>query len=163
MAPPEFRTAMRNRLLISHPQIVPNSKSSYKGTNPTLDVRDIHLQKCKRLNGETIKTHDIFNEDIIQFHKSMGLLSYKIQEDHFRILDPSCGLRDYQIVHRAGQQMPMLLHVTVSNVVTPDDVTKLGKPLIGVKAKSREVEKSMKYQEIQWVNRSFPLFSNRKA
>ena len=73
------------------------------------------MQKCKRLHDETIKTHDILNEDIIQFYKSMGLLSYKIQEDHFRILDPSCGLRGDQIVHRAGQ-MPMLLDVTVSNV-----------------------------------------------
>jgi hypothetical protein len=146
MAPPEFRTAMRNRLLIPHPQIVPNSQCSCKG-NPTLDVRGIHLQKCKRLHAETIKTHDILNEDIIQFHKSMGLLSYKIQEDHFRILDPSCGLRGDQIVHRAGQ-MPMLLDVTVSNVVTPDVTNKIGKPLTGVKAKSREVEKAKKYQEV---------------
>ena len=102
MAPPEFRTAMRNRLLIPHPQIVPNSKYSCEG-NPTLDVRVVHLQKCKRLHGGTIKTQGILNEDIIKFHKLMGLLSYKIQEDHFRILDSSCCLRGNQIIHRAGQ------------------------------------------------------------
>ena len=84
-----------------------------------LDVRDIHLQKCKRLHIETIKTRDIFDEELIQWHKSMGLLAYKIQEDHFRILDPDCGLRGDQIVHRAGQ-MSLLIDVTVSNVITPN-------------------------------------------
>ena len=44
--------------------------------------------------------------------------------------------------------MPMLLDVTVSNVVTLDVATKLGKPLSGIKSKSREVEKSMTYQEV---------------
>ena len=78
----------------------------------------------------------------------MGLLSYKIQEDHSRILNPSCGLRGDQNVHYAGQMLPMLLDVSVSNVITPNVATKLGEPLTGVKAKSREVEKSMKYQEV---------------
>jgi hypothetical protein len=40
------------------------------------------------------------------------------------------------------------LNVTVSNVVTQDVTTKLGKPLTGVKAKSREVSKTMKHQEV---------------
>ena len=44
--------------------------------------------------------------------------------------------------------MPMLLDVTVSNVITPDVTTKLGKPLTGVKAKRREVSQTMKYQEV---------------
>jgi len=64
------------------------------------------------------------------------------------MLDFSCGLRGDQIVHRHGQ-MPMLLDVTVSNVVTPDVANKIGKPLTGVNTKSREVEKSKKYQEVR--------------
>ena len=145
MSSPEFRTAMRNRLLIPHPQIVPNSQCPCK-QHPMLDVRGIHLQKCKRLHRETIKTHDILNEDLIQWHKSMGLLAYKIQEDHFRILDPECGLRGDQIVHRAGQ-MPLLIDLTVSNVITPDLKNKIGKPTTGGKALSREVSKASKYQD----------------
>jgi len=160
MAPPKFRTAMQNRFLIPHPQIIPNSKCSCKG-NPTLDVRGIHLQKCKRLHGKTIKTHDILNEDI-QFHKSMGLLSYKIQEDHFRILNISCGLRGDQIVRRAGQ-MPMLLDVTLTNVVTSDVANKIGKPLTGVRAEKLRNQRSIRRLVVQWVNRFFPLSSNCKA
>ena len=88
-------------------------------------------------------THDILNEDLIQWHKSMGLLAYKIQEDHFRILDPECGLIGDQIVHRAGQ-MSLLIDVTVSNVITPYLENKIGKPTPGVKALSREVSKLAK-------------------
>ena len=44
--------------------------------------------------------------------------------------------------------MPMLLDATVSNEVTRDVANKIGKPLTGVNAKSREVEKSKKYQEL---------------
>jgi len=57
----------------------------------------------------------------------MGPLAYKIQEDHFRILDPECGHRGVQIVHRAGQ-MQVLFDVTVSNIITPDLKNKIGKP-----------------------------------
>ena len=76
----------------------------------------------------------------------MGLLAYKIQEDHFRVLNPDCGLRGDQIMHRAGQ-MPLLIDITVANVITPDLKSKIGKPTPEVKALSREVSKSAKYQE----------------
>ena len=76
----------------------------------------------------------------------MGLLANKIQEDHFRILDPKCRLREDQIVQRACK-MPLRIVVTVSNVITPDLENKIGKPTPGVKALSREVSKSAKYQD----------------
>jgi hypothetical protein len=49
----------------------------------------------------------------------MSPLAYKILEDHFQNLDPDCGLRGDQIVHRADQ-IPLLIDITVSNVITPD-------------------------------------------
>jgi hypothetical protein len=44
--------------------------------------------------------------------------------------------------------MPLLIDVTVSNVITPDLKYEIGKPTPGVKALSREVSKSAKYQEV---------------
>jgi len=41
--------------------MIPNMQYTFK-ERPTVDVRGIHLQKCKRLHRETIKTHDILNE-----------------------------------------------------------------------------------------------------
>jgi hypothetical protein len=143
MAPPEFRTAMRNRLLVPHPQILPHMQCKCKAKE-VVDVRGIHLQKCKLYATETNKTHDLLNLDLIEFHKCMGLLAYKIKEDHFRIADPTCGLRADQIVYRPGQ-MPLVIDVTVSNAVTPD-IKKKGKPTAGVMARKREDVKILKYQ-----------------
>ena len=41
------------------------------------------LYNLLRLNRETIKTHEILNEDVIQLYKSMGLLEYKIHENYY--------------------------------------------------------------------------------
>ena len=79
---------------------------------------------------ETNKTHDLLNLELIEFHKCMGLLAYKIPEDQFRIADPTCRLRVDQIVYRPGQ-IPIVVDVTVSNAVTPD-IKKKGKPTAGV-------------------------------
>ena len=138
MSPAVFRTAFRNRLLVPHPQIVPNSFCSCSA-KPLLDVRGIHLQKCKRLNSETIKTHDIVNEDLLQFNKCMGLKAYKIQADFFRITDASDGRRGDLIVHRAGH-MPLVIDVTISNVINPDLKDKKVKPLPGVVTKERDFQ-----------------------
>ena len=43
--------------------------------------------------------------------------------------------------------MPLLIDVTVSNLITPDLKNKVGKPTPGVKALSREVSKAAKYQD----------------
>ena len=144
MSLPEFRTAMRNRPL--HPQIIPNSLCSCKD-RPTFDVSCIHLQKCERFHRETLNSRDILNADLIQLHKSMGLLTYKINEDHFTVADPTCGLRGDQLVYKAGE-MPLVIHVTASKVVTPGIKDKRKKPSTSVKVQSREVRKSTKYQDL---------------
>ena len=64
----------------------------------------------------------------------------------FRITDASDGRRGDQIVHRAGH-MPLVIDVTISNVITPDLKDKKGKPLPGVVTKEREIFKCKKYQE----------------
>ena len=74
----------------------------------------------------------------------MGLLAYKIQDDHFRVTDPTCGLRGDQVVHRTGQ-IPLVIDITVSNVFTPDIKDKIGKPSTGRKVQRREVGESVKY------------------
>jgi len=77
------------------------------------DVRGIPLQKYKRFHGAKIKTYDILNEDLFQGQQSMGL------SDHFRVAGPICGLHRDQLVRKAGK-MPLVIDVTVSDVVTPD-------------------------------------------
>ena len=69
-----------------------------------------------------MKTHDILREDLIQWHKSVGLLTYKIYDDHFRVTDPTCRLRWNQVVHEESLQL--------------------------VVKRSRKVSKSAKYQEL---------------
>jgi hypothetical protein len=76
-------------------------------------------RNVKTAQGETIKTHDILNEDLIQRHKSMSLLAYKIQKDDFRVTDPTCKVYRDQIDHRADQ-MPLVIDATISNVITAD-------------------------------------------
>ena len=57
------------------------------------DIRGICLQKCKLYATETKKPHALLKLDLVEFHQSMGLLAYNINEDHFRVADPTCGLR----------------------------------------------------------------------
>ena len=56
------------------------------------------------------------NLDLIEFHKYIGLLAYKIKEDYFLIADPTCGFHVDQIVYR----ILLVIDVTVSNTVTHD-------------------------------------------
>ena len=117
MAPPEFRTAIWNRLLVPHPQILPNMQCKCKAKG-VVDVRGIHLQITIFM--PTIqKKHDLLYMDLIEFHKCMGLLAYKIKKDHFRIANPTFGLRGDQIVYQTGQKA-FVIDVTVSNAVTLD-------------------------------------------
>jgi len=44
-----------------------------------------------------IKTHDILNEDLTQWHKYLGFFAYKIKEDHLRVVGPTYGLRGNQL------------------------------------------------------------------
>ena len=111
------------------------------------DVRGIHLQKSKRLHRDTIKTHDILNEDRILRHNFVGLLAEKINEDHFRVSDPTCGLCGDQIVHKAGQ-MPLVIDVTILKAITPIIKNRRGKLQSGVKAQTCKVSISVMYQEL---------------
>jgi len=56
------------------------------------------------LEAETKKTHDLFKLDLIDFQTCMSPLSYKIKKDHFRIADPTFGLRADQILYPPGQK-----------------------------------------------------------
>ena len=71
------------------------------------------------LEAETKKTHDLFKLDLIDFQTCMSPLSYKIKKDHFRIANPTFGLRGDQIVYQTGQKA-FVIDVTVSNAVTLD-------------------------------------------
>jgi hypothetical protein len=85
--------------------------------------------------------HDILNEELIQRHKSMGLLPYKIQEDHFRVTDLTCRLRGNQLIHKTGEML-LDIDITVSKVFTPDIKDKRGKPSTGVKVSTRQLARS---------------------
>jgi len=74
----------------------------------------------------------------------MVLLTYKINEDHFRVADPTCGLCENQLVHKADQ-MPLVIDVTVPKVVTLGIKDKRDKPPTDVKAQSSEVSQLAKY------------------
>jgi len=73
---------------VPHPQILPHMQCKCK-TKEVVDVRGIHLQRCKLYSTKTNKTHDLLNLDLIEFHKCMGPFAYKIKEDHFHIADPT--------------------------------------------------------------------------
>ena len=102
-------------------------------TKEVVDVTGVHLQKCKLYTIEMNKTNDLLNSSLIEFKKCMGLVAYKIKEDHFRIVDPMFGLRGDQIVNRPGQ-MTLVIDVTVSKIVT-SDVKNKGKHAAAVMAR----------------------------
>ena len=120
----EFRTDVRIKLLLPYSRIILYSLCSCKD-RLTVDVRGIHLQTCERLHGETIKTHDILNEGRIKCYKSIDLLAYKINGDHFRVAVPTCWLRGDQLVHKVCQ-LPLAIDVTLSNIVIRDIKDKEG-------------------------------------
>ena len=112
-----------------------------------VDVRDIHLQKCKLYASKTNKTHDLLNCDLNGFQKCVGDLSYKIKEDHFCIADLTCRLHGDQIVYPPDQKV-LIIDVNVSNAVIPCVKNCKWKPIQGVMAKKREMNKMNKYQGI---------------
>jgi len=78
IAHPEFQTAMRNRLLVPHPQILLHMQRKCKAKE-VMDVRGIQLQKCKLSASETDKTHDLLYSNLIKFHKCIGFVVYKLK------------------------------------------------------------------------------------
>jgi len=76
----------------------------------------------------------------------MDLLAYKSKEDHFRIVDPTCGLRADRIVYRPGQIL-LVIDVTVLNAVT-SDIKKKGKPTEEIMARKRADVKILKFQAV---------------
>ena len=67
MSPTEFRTAFRNKLLISHPQLLAHATCS---CGQDVDVLGIHTQKC-RLDG-TSSTHNRLVACLAEMIRSCG-------------------------------------------------------------------------------------------
>ena len=73
----------------------------------------------------------------------MGLLAYKIQRRPFLEFWTQCvDLEEIKLCTGL-----IKYHITVSKVISPDLKNKIGKPIPGVKALSRKVSKSAKYQD----------------
>ena len=70
-----------------------------------------------------------------------------INDDNFRVADPTYAFRGGQLVHKAGE-IPLVIDVTVFNAIIPAIKNKREKPSTGMKAQSREVSKSAKYQDL---------------
>ena len=121
---------MCNRL---QSQIVQNTLRKCKAEN-IVDVLGTHLRKLKLYFTETNKMYYLLKLNLIEFRKCIALLPYKINEDHFRIADPICGLRGDQIVSPPGQKI-LGIDVTVSNAVTLDIINRKGLPIPRLMAK----------------------------
>ena len=62
----EAPDALRRRLLVNNPMLPPGMTCFCKAH---LDELLTHLQICKFKNGLTIRTHDLLNREIAEFHK----------------------------------------------------------------------------------------------
>lgn len=110
----DFRTALRSRLLVPHPQLLALSKCS---CGNEIDPLGIHLQKCKKSNSLTDDTHNAIVGTLGEFIRSCGCSCKEEVTGIFRNVEPADSKRMDLVVHDPSR--PNILYdVVVSNAVS---------------------------------------------
>jgi len=140
-----FSDALRRRLLVNNPMIPTGMTCVCKAH---LDELGTHLQMCKFKNGLTIRTHDLLNREIAEFHKGMGFSTTLVVKPQFQSADdPDVRTKTDQVILRSGLP-PLSIDTTISNVCSDQSLKSMkGKPKYLAVASSREQSKINDYME----------------
>ena len=117
MRPINFQTAVRNRLLISHPCITEGTPCPCTFGAFT-DPLGIHLQKCGLQSGLSDLTHDQLKLTLNEFSRAMGLCTRMEPKDLLRAVDPNDRRKPADLaILEAGKPL-QVRDVRVTNAVT---------------------------------------------
>ena len=94
---------------------------------------------CKFKNGLTIRTHDLLNREIAEFHKGMGFSTTLVVKPQFQSADdPDIRTKTDQVILRSGLP-PLSIDTTISNVCSDQSLKCMkGKPKYLAVASLRE-------------------------
>ena len=110
----EFRTALRNRCLVPHPQLLAIEKCA---CGRPMDRLGIHAQKCSKSKELTIQTHDRVVRTLEEMIHSCGV-SCKVEVTGiFQNVAPSNQQRMDLVVHDPGRP-DRLYDIVITNAVT---------------------------------------------
>lgn len=141
----QFRTSLRNLLMIAHPLIPPQSICS---CGQKMDQLGLHAQKCKLGNDLTIQTHDNVKTVCCELVKHAGIRCKMEVPDFFAAVqhDNADQLRPDLVAYPLGKRK-VVYDVRITNAVTAKiqrgEVRKPPDP--GIQSLRSEKEKRLKY------------------
>ena len=114
MSAADFRTALRNRCFVPHPQLLAIDTCT---CGRPMDSLGIHAQKCSESRTLTIRTHDNLVQTLAEMIRSCGRSCNVEVTGIFHNINPSSSQRMNLVVHDPGRP-DCLYDVVVSNAVT---------------------------------------------